>query len=619
MTAPSSRTLSKSDFTLARTCGAKLYFRENGYPDTRAYDPYLQLLADGGYMVEALACASRPDGIVLDGWNIAENAERTRELLKRDDVTLFQATLMSGRRMARADIIEKRGSVVRLLDVKAKSFDGQEHLQRLRSTGVGVFRAKIGSHAILTDWVPKFEDLAYQTILLERMLPGVQVQPFLILVDKTKRSTIDDVPSLFELVRHERDDGTTRLHTVRFVGSPADLAKLDLLTEVDATTEVADVREAVDTEAARFESLLDEPFDLRLAKRGAQCEECEFHTDGPPEQSGFVRCWGDLAAVKPHALELASIGTVKDANGVPVIETLVSAGKASLFDIPEDRLVKKDGTIGPQAVRQLRQIHQTRSGERWIGPKLAPNLATLRYPLHFIDFEASRMALPYHAGMRPYGQIAFQWSCHTVDAPGAAPRHREWLNDRQEWPNMTFARTLRETIGDSDAVLTWSPFEKAQLKEIVREHGTFVEHDDDLVSWVDGLVGGRFFDLHKCASNDFYHPGMKGKTSIKVVLDAIWKSDPVARQQFIAWTGIAVSESEDPYAALPPLTIAGVEQDVREGTGAIRAYEAMMYGDERNDPVAREQWRALLLQYCKLDTLSMVLVYAYWRRATGLN
>jgi hypothetical protein len=50
----------------------------------------------------------------------------------------------------------------------------------------------------------------------------------------------------------------------------------------------------------------------------------------------------------------------------------------------------------------------------------------------------------------------------------------------------------------------------------------------------------------------------------------------------------------------------------------VRAYEAMMYGVERTDEVARRAWRELLLQYCKLDTLSMVLIFDHWRRATGL-
>ena len=72
------RTLSKSDFTLAATCPAKLYFRENGYTDNRANDPYLEALAAGGYMVEALAKARYPDGIKLDYGRdpAADHAER---------------------------------------------------------------------------------------------------------------------------------------------------------------------------------------------------------------------------------------------------------------------------------------------------------------------------------------------------------------------------------------------------------------------------------------------------------------------------------------------------------------------------------------------------------------
>ena len=61
-----SRTLSTSDFTLARTCDAKLFFRENRYPDKRDRDAYLNMLAEGGYMVEALAKTKFPDGIQLD-------------------------------------------------------------------------------------------------------------------------------------------------------------------------------------------------------------------------------------------------------------------------------------------------------------------------------------------------------------------------------------------------------------------------------------------------------------------------------------------------------------------------------------------------------------------------
>jgi hypothetical protein len=384
---------------------------------------------------------------------------------------------------------------------------------------------------------------------------------------------------------------------------------------VDVSAEVAMVRDSVDADATRFEAMLDQPFDATWAQRGSKCGSCEY-SDGPEGKNGFAHCWGDLADVHPHALDLFSIGSVKDEDGDPLIEAMVRNGVASLLDIPEERLVKKDGTVGAQAERQLRQIRHTRTGTVWVGSSLAEKVQSLTYPLHFIDFEATRLALPYHARMRPYGQVAFQWSCHTVDAPGALPRHSEWLNDVSEWPNLAFARSLREQIGDSGTVLTWSAYEKSQLKEIAGEHGHFAAVDESLKTWVEAFTPPRVVDLLRWATEDFYHPGMGGRTSIKVVLDALWKSDVKMRDQCASWTGLVLSEGEDPYHALPALIIDGIPQDVREGTGAMRAYEAMMFGVEHGDFETKALWRQLLLQYCKLDTLSMVLIFEHWRRLT---
>ena len=55
-------TLSKSDFKVARSCATKLYYKELGYPSRMDDDPFLALLADGGYIVEAIAKLLHPDG-----------------------------------------------------------------------------------------------------------------------------------------------------------------------------------------------------------------------------------------------------------------------------------------------------------------------------------------------------------------------------------------------------------------------------------------------------------------------------------------------------------------------------------------------------------------------------
>ncbi|MEO8908627.1 MAG: DUF2779 domain-containing protein [Gemmatimonadaceae bacterium] len=615
------RTLSKSDFKLARTCDAKLFFRENGYPDNRDSNPYLALLAEGGYMVEALAKAKYSDGVQLEyGRDVAENYRQTIEQLGRDSVTLFEATLLVGRRQARVDILEKKGNVVRLLEVKSKSFDGAEHSALLSEGKFGCLRTSRKPHNVRSEWCEKIEDVAFQVLLLEKVLPGVVIKPFLVLVDTSKLALVDNIPLLFELVRRTGPDGTSRLHTARYIGTPEQLADLDLVTEVDVSAEVAMLRNDVEDAAAIFESRLDAPLSVHSVdlERGAKCASCEFRVDDGAAKDGFAECWGALALPRPHVLELFSIGTCKAPDKSGLIGWMVGRKLASLFDIPEECLVKVDGSVGPNAERQRRQIEYTRRNEVFVSPDLRGKIEKLEAQVKFIDFETSRLALPYHRGMRAYGLVTFQWSCHTVASPGQKPTHTEWLNRTEVWPNRLFAESLREAIGDSGPVLTWSHFEATTLRQIVADLDRFGHVVPELVEWITDVFDNRIVDMHEWARRDYYNPGMRGRTGIKVVLDALWKSDGVMRDQFSAWTGMAADASRDPYASLPPVEIAGVMQDVHEGTGAMRAYQEMMYGSDKSDSAVGDRWSGLLRRYCELDTLSMVLILEHWRRSVGL-
>jgi hypothetical protein len=114
--------LSKTDFKVGRTCAAKLYYRKLGYPSTRDDDPYLQFLADGGYMVEAIAKLLYPEGIEI-GFDKGpeESAAETMRLLQTNErITLFEATLLSSQKLARVDILRKQGNTFELIEVKAK-------------------------------------------------------------------------------------------------------------------------------------------------------------------------------------------------------------------------------------------------------------------------------------------------------------------------------------------------------------------------------------------------------------------------------------------------------------------------------------------------------------------
>src|SRR6266511_3709902 len=98
------RTLSKSDFKAARECPTKLYYRELRYPTTKDSDPYLMMLAEGGYMVETVAKLLHQDGLHLEyGTSFELDATATMAALSTEVATVFEGTLLSGHKLARAE------------------------------------------------------------------------------------------------------------------------------------------------------------------------------------------------------------------------------------------------------------------------------------------------------------------------------------------------------------------------------------------------------------------------------------------------------------------------------------------------------------------------------------
>jgi Domain of unknown function(DUF2779) len=601
-------TLSKSDFKLARSCATKLYYRELGYPDARDDDPYLEMLAEGGYMVEILAKQLFPDGETLAYGRDAQAAARlTMERLDtRGTVTLFEATLLDDRRLARVDILRRSPSGFDLYEVKSSSFDPEEADKRMAKTG-SPFRNMTKGFEIAGKWREYLEDVTYQVTILRDLFPGVPVRPHLILMDKGKLAAHDGMPGWFRIVR--REDG--RLVTAEFLGDP-ELARRDPLTiGLDVSAEVAELEPGVRAAAEQFvASLVPEPRKLQ-EPIGGKCKACEFRVGPTEKRNGFLECWGARGATAPHVLDLYQ--------GRDFREDLLAAGVDRIVDVSEAHFT---GRTGAYAARQRIQVEQTRRGAEWFDPALGRAMSAAQWPLHFIDFEAARMAVPHHKGMPPYGQLAFQWSCHTQAEPGAPFVHREFLNVDASWPNERFARSLRDAIGDHGSVLVWSAFEKSVLNAVADELGALGSGDRDLANWLRrvGLKAGtenaRQIDMLRLCREFYYHPAMGGSNSIKMVLDAVWKASPEVRARFAAHTGRDGDPERGPYAALAPEIIAGAEEEVAEGTGAMRAYFRMAYGYEKDDPHAVEKWSRLLREYCKLDTLAMVLIWEHWARIT---
>ena len=158
------------------------------------------------------------------------------------------------------------------------------------------------------------------------------------------------------------------------------------------------------------------------------------------------------------------------------------------------------------------------------------------------------------------------------------------------------------------------------LSDIATQMTKYGYADEDLKTWLETITDkepARILDLNRTTLQHYFHPEMAGKTSLKYVLPAIWRSN--ATLHAIPWLKQYVAKDPDtmrvmdPYSTLPSLDIAGKDEVVRDGTGAMLAYQHMVFGIGRGGSAeSKEALRKLLLQYCQLDTLAMVIVWMHW-------
>src|SRR3989338_6498253 len=113
-------------------------------------------------------------------------------------------------------------------------------------------------------------------------------------------------------------------------------------------------------------------------------------------------------------------------------------------------------------------------------------LATLKYPVYYLDFETFSTAIPMFDGLKSYSQVPFQFSLHIAKKEGSKPEHHAFLYGGNGDPREDFVNALKKVIGEKGNV----------LKRIV-----------------DLLVPFREFS--------YYNPKQQGSASIKEVLPAI--------------------------------------------------------------------------------------------------
>jgi len=616
-------TLSKSDFQLASTCPKKLIYKKQGYPTTNDTNEYMEMLAKGGYVVGLMATLQYPDGVEITG-NTKEAIEKTNEYLKQENCVLFEAAIQSGEKLIRVDILEKIGNKINLIEVKAKSHDTEGN--------------KDEQEKLLIKYI---EDVAFQYLVMTEALPGFEINPYLFMPDKSKRTNIDGLIGWFAVLdsnddndkeveelpaqqkpKFKKPDVVFKYETDNNRSNYIDLLKSDGLLQLrDVKEKVLQIQDVIKNRSNNFIRILNEGIQHSDYTINKTCKACEFKCDGATK-NGFKECWGILADSDPHIFDLFYGGTLKSEDGDFYLDELISLSRTSLYDIVPERLKNKKGEIGIRAQRQIIQLKYTEENSEWISDELSSKLTELKYPLHFIDFETYTGALPFHEGMRPYELIAFQWSCHTILYQGATPIHSEWIETEGKFPNFAFAESLMKQIGVSGTPMMWATHENTVLRTILYQMEIFGYTNNVLSDWLTAITTdksvkrkGRLVDMNDLTKKHYFHPFMKGRTSIKKVLPAIWNNNKYLHQVSF-FKDYSATDFEggiiDPYDTLKPDATQIDEEDVvAGGTEAMRAFQRIRFDDTLNQSQKNEIKRQLL-EYCKLDTMAMVIIAHHW-------
>ena len=572
----------KSAFKQALFCPASLYYyhdREH-YANQMNEDDFLQALADGGNQVGDLAKVYY--GVTADCDIRTLDPDRslqiTADLFKRSEVTIAEAAFRWKDCFVRADIIEKKGNVINLVEVKAKSWDSSED---------NFFGKKRYKDTIKTDFREYIYDVAFQKYVIEKAIgPGFKVNAFLMMADK---SVVSDAPKgvnqYFRVIKKKDGRGT---EIVREPGAESlrDYRRLLIPVPVD------DVCQRIydgttDEQATMMGGLRFEEFVEEMARQyvkherhfhpvSEQCFKCPYYSNEKThgKLDGRKECWREVVHFSNEDFMRPWVGELWCGDGGQHLKkNLMKAGKRFLADISADDIrpqkpkeTERKG-LSPMD-RRLLQIGLATGNEELLSPFKAnihdgvyldvPGLLAemktgekrWRYPYHMIDFETTAVALPFYEGRRPYEQVAFQFSHHIILEDGTIKHEGQYINDEKHFfPNFEFIKRLKDVLDkDKGTIFRYADHENNILRAIRAQlEQSDVSEKDDLIKFINeithstedeekaGIVhkGERdMVDLCRIVKRYYYHPDMKGSNSIKVVLPAILNSSKAIQRKY---------------------------------------------------------------------------------------
>ncbi|CAL2101858.1 conserved protein of unknown function [Tenacibaculum sp. 190130A14a] len=648
------RVLTKSRFKLGLECPNKLFYtKKDKYVNQKIDDTFLQALAQGGFQVEELARMHYPEGVLIEGndWDYVGLAAQTQTLLLQENVIIFEAAFLMDNLFIRTDVLVKQRNQIQLIEVKAKSFNPSNEYTFIGKRG-----------GLVTGWKPYLFDVAFQKYVMQLAHPEWSITSKFMLANKESTASIDGLNQLFRISKQaDNRTGILKLES--------DITKLgtSVLGQVDISHIVAAIMidkhkyhdnmgfvESINLLKAAY--LEDRYFNWPTSYRA--CKSCEFKTTEAMGQegklSGFKTCfkrqhlWGDKDFEMPNTFDIWDFRRG---------EKLFSEGIVFKKDVTPEAIGYKEVTGKlSRTERQWIQIEKdvNEDGSSYVDVDgLKQEMNSWVYPLHFIDFETSTVALPFNKGRRPYEQIAFQFSHHIYYEDGTVEHATEYVNNEAGvFPNFEFIRQLKHALEkDKGTIFRFAAHENTIVNAIYEQLLDSDEVDkQELIDFVQSISHSKndsvkkwkgerdMDDLCEVIKKYYYNPHTKGSNSIKMVLPAVLKSSKFLKDKYSqsigdirvssknfdanhVWLQVEEGEVKSPYKLLPKVyedwTEEQIEQslseieDVSDGGGALAAYGKLQYTNMSNHE--REQLTKSLLKYCELDTLAMVMIFEHFK------
>jgi hypothetical protein len=593
-----------------------------------------------------------PGGTLIDEdtWEYDKAWTLTQNLLKQENVIIYEAAFLFEGLYVKTDILVKNGNVIDLIEVKSKSFLPEDEY---------LFIGKRGG--MVSSWKPYLFDVAFQKYVMQACYPHWTINSYIMMADKSKTASIDGLNQLFRITKK----GQNRTGIISKVGTIEETGN-SVLGRKNVTSIVKEIElnKHKYHENLTFQDSIKLFKDLYINKTYADwptsyssCKKCEFKLSENGDEnlkSGFKECftrkhnWGENEFNQPNIFDIYDFRRGNK---------LFQEGIIFKKDLTEENIgLKIEADKLTTSNRQWLQIEKEVNNDSscYVDKEgLKGEFEKWTFPLHFIDFETSMSALPFNKDLRPYEQIAFQFSHHVYHENGKIEHANQYINNTiGEFPNFKFIRELKKALGNNEGtIFRYSHHENTILNAIYVQLLDSNESDkEDLMSFIQTISHSKrgsaiewrgerdMVDLWDIEKRFYYNPLTKGSNSLKDVLPTSINSSPYLRDKYSQplkkinltsknfddnhiWLKIENESILNPYKLLPPVFENWTEDDlintlseiegIADGGAAMTTYSKMQYTDMSQSEI--DELSAALYKYCELDTLAMVMVYEHFK------